>query len=98
MKTAHPQDRDYRLINVPAHSLNILLDSCQPDVVLADIEGEEKNLFHGPLGHKPRLLIIEIHDFYIGETESVATVQRILDHGYRLVDRSGWSWVFSLGA
>ena len=92
--TAYPQGAPYKEIRIPSLSFCELLDVEKPDVVILDIEGQESELFKEPLRHTPKHIVIEIHDFYIGETEAVSVLQRIVDSGYKIIDRSGWNWVF----
>ena len=85
---------EYAKTNVPVVTLNEVLMRYSPDVTLVDVEGSEVGLFKDPLFHKPRCFIVEIHDFYIGETAVDEVITDLVAQDYRLIEQSGWTRVF----
>jgi FkbM family methyltransferase len=90
--------RGRRRVDVPALSLGAVLEGVRPSVMMVDVEGAERGLFREPLPHAPRVIVIEIHSLYFGETVGAQTVQAIIERGYRLVDQRGWTYVFERGS
>lgn len=84
----------YDAIMVDAVSVHALLDTHQPDVLIVDIEGSERELFEDPPQRIPRKLFVEIHVPRIGETASADLVERLTGLGYRLVDHRAWMFHF----
>jgi FkbM family methyltransferase len=81
-------------VEVPVLALGDLLVRHRPTVLMVDIEGAEREVFVSPLPHRPTTILVEIDAPIYGEREAAAVVQRIIDHGYRFVDQSGWTYVF----
>jgi FkbM family methyltransferase len=71
-----PEPPDYvECIDVPAASIDDLVQQHRPSVVIIDIEGGELDLIHGSWAANIRLIIMEVHPEVIGE----AGVQKIID-------------------
>ena len=54
-------DRDQRVVDVPALGLGALLAEHRPTLMVADIEGAEEALFDAPLPAPLRLVVVELH-------------------------------------
>ena len=64
-----------RKLNVPARSMEDLLQTYKPTVLVADLEGAEAELFRAPLHQGLRLIILELHRKHYGSDG----VKRVFD-------------------
>lgn len=81
-------------VRVPRLSLAEVFSARRPTVAMIDVEGAEEGLFESAYEHLPATLLIEVHFPLMGEPRGARVIQSILDHGYRLADCSGWTFVF----
>lgn len=81
-------------VRVPRLSLPEVFAARRPTVAMIDIEGAEDGLFEGEYPYLPATILLEIHFPHLGETRGAQVVQSLIDHGYRLVDCYGWTFVF----
>lgn len=84
-------------IRVPRLSLAEVFTAHRPSVAMVDVEGAEQGLFEGAYPHLPATLLIEVHFPLFGEEQGARVIQSIIDHGYRLIDCRGWTFVFRRG-
>lgn len=76
---------------VPVQSL---LEATRPDVLIVDIEGAERDLFHVAPCPLPKKIFIEIHVPRIGEAAAGDLVERLARQGYALTDHREWMFYF----
>ncbi|APR86615.1 Methyltransferase, FkbM family protein [Minicystis rosea] len=81
-------------VRVPRLSLPEVFAARRPTVAMIDIEGAEDGLFEGAYPYLPATLLLEIHFPHLGETRGARVMQSLIDHGYRLLDCYGWTFVF----
>lgn len=73
-----------RKVSVPALGLDDLLAGHQPDVLIADVEGAERDMFANPLPDSLRRIILELHP----NEYPVATIGKI----FRRLDAQGFAY------
>jgi FkbM family methyltransferase len=83
-------------VRVPTQNIEQLLQAHRPTVLMVDIEGREEGVLRKLPKTKPRLIIVEIHSPLMGPKRSKTLVRDLMKQGYKILERSGWTYVFCL--
>lgn len=76
------QDAGATRITVPALDFESLLETCQPTVLIADVEGAEEDFFQAPLPPDLRLIIVELHPHHYAPSTVRALFSRLHDQDF----------------
>jgi FkbM family methyltransferase len=87
-----PDQPTWKTIEVPAVTLEQLLDDCPPvDVLSLDIEGAELDALHGLGPHRPRLVVLEANT----QEQRAPLDQYLATLGYELARSLKWNHFYT---
>jgi FkbM family methyltransferase len=90
-----PEHNQYQRVTVPTASFQARIAEWQPNLLIVDIEGGERELFQQPLAPCVDRIILELHEWAYGSSGVDEVLGRLSDLGFSCVPSASMGQVLS---